>query len=105
MENLLEKLLKKAGVKDYRELTTQEKATYDNWSKVLSKEVNIDDIEEFIGNEVKKLYKELKEKTKKDKGREALYLTARIDNYEAILSIIKTPKAQKEAIKERIKKL
>ena len=53
MHSLLEKLLRKRGIKDYQDLDEPEKETFDNWNAQLSKEeLNLEDVKEFCKTQV-----------------------------------------------------
>jgi mRNA-degrading endonuclease HigB of HigAB toxin-antitoxin module len=48
MNNLIEKILNKAGIKDLKELDPEEKQTLDSWQAVLSKdELTLEDVKKF----------------------------------------------------------
>ena len=53
MTGLLAKLLDKWGIKDVKDLSAEEKATFDNYEKVLSKEtLTLEDMGNFLGQQL-----------------------------------------------------
>jgi len=53
MNNLIEKLLFKRGIKDLKELEPEEKQTFDNWQSILSKEeLSVEDIKQFCSSQI-----------------------------------------------------
>ena len=53
MQNKLSKLFAKRGIKDTSELTQEERAVYDNYAKVLSKdELTIEALRQFLNSQV-----------------------------------------------------
>ena len=105
MIGILKKYLDKIGVKDFTELTGEERATYDKWHEVLSKEITVETIREFIELQVVDLRKNLKSYVMDGKERQALLATARLENYEALLDIIDEPNRSKESLEQHIKSL
>lgn len=102
MKNLLATYLGKLGLKDYSELSAVEKATYKQWEDVLSKEVRIEDVAKFIQAQKKSLEKKLRDATREGESREALLYTARIDNYEAIITFIKEPLERRKSLEREL---
>ena len=105
MKDLLAKYLNKLGLSDYRELSQVERATYEEWERVLSKEVRIDDVSKFIKGQVDMLQKELMQAVKEGEDRDALQITAKIENYEAIVSFIDEPEQRRKALFQEIESL
>lgn len=104
-KGILKKYLEKLGVGSYVELEDDEKRTYDEWEEVLTAEVSLKTIEEFIADQLEVLYKDLRENTKKGEDRQALLATAKIENYEALQAVIAQPQQEREALTEHIKAL
>ncbi len=102
MENILNKFLKKVGVEDFSELTEMEKATYQEWEKILSQDVKINDVAKFLEAQINRLNKELRAAVTEAKDREALRITAKIENYEAIIIFIKEPLERRKALEEQL---
>lgn len=104
MHKLLEKLFKEKGIESRNDLNEMEKKTYDAWNERLMKDKpSIDDLEEFIEGEIKKLTEKVIEPDLSKE--EDLYLKARIADYKAILKIIERPTKDREQLKSHIKKL
>lgn len=101
-ENQLDKLLEKVGVTDISELSPIERATFDEWQKALNAEVNIEDVAKFIEYQVKRLNRELRLAVVEARDREALRITAKLDNYDALVFFIKEPLERKKAVSEEI---
>lgn len=95
---LLAKWLEKAKVEDYTQLTDQEKATYDQWHELLTRELNLDDLKTFLQRQITTLSKDLREAVEKGEDRRALRLVARLDNYEAIVDMLNEPNRAREVL-------
>lgn len=102
MENLLKKYLEKLGLADYSELSPQERATYEEWERILSHEVRIDDVAKFLESHVGRLNKELREAVTNGEDRDALKITARIENYETIIMFIKEPLERRKSLEQQL---
>lgn len=102
MKNLLAKYLEKLGLQDYSELSTVERQTYEEWERILSHEVRIEDVATFLEKQVARLHRELREATKEGEDRQALFKTARIENYEAIIAIIKEPNERRKELEREL---
>lgn len=102
MKNLLTELLKKLGVEDYSQLTEVEKATYNEWQQILSHEVRIENVAAFLETQVKRLQKELMKAVQEDEDRQALIITAKIENYEAIIMFIKEPLERRKSLEQQL---
>lgn len=103
--NILEKFLKHIGVESYSELTDQEKATFDSWSKILEKEVSLETLQDFCDTEVTRLSNDLLEAIRKDDRTNIIRLGAKIENYKAMSSLITSPKDNKEKFKKTLEAL
>lgn len=103
MDDILRDYLTKCGVNDVAELTELERHDFEEWRQVLSAKTSIADIISFVHSEIDILNKELREAVKKDESRSALLITARIENYEALLLVAEAPEKQKQHIIEFIK--
>lgn len=101
-ENLLLGFLKKIGVQDFSELREEEKNTYREWEKILSHEVRIEDVAKFLERQVKHLNGQLHDAIKEDEDRLALILTAKIENYEAIMVIINEPMERRKSLEQQL---
>lgn len=102
---LLSKWLEKLSVQDTTQLTDQEKATYDQWYALMTKELSLDDLKTFLQKQVKQLSKELRDAVEKGEDRRALRLVARLDNYEAIVAMLDEPDKAREVLIAQITSL
>lgn len=109
--SILNRLLEKKGLKSKEELTAQERAQFDNWSKILESELKVEDIERNIGYEVKRLTEEwLAEDSKNPFNflfhwKREVEIKARIKNYNIILNLISNKAKEKENLMKYIKSL
>lgn len=102
---LLKGWLDKQGIDDYTQLSEQEKATYDAWEAILTKELNLTTLKDFLVKQVLVLGKELRDAVEKGEDRRALRLVARIDNYEAIVAMLNEPDKSREVLIAQITSL
>ena len=104
MHQLIDKLFQKRGIKNINELDPEEKATFDGWNKVLSKdELTLEDVKEFCKSQVEIIegkWKDLEmEQTKKSEM--IPYHTV----YRTLLSVIDSPKVAREALEKQLEQL
>lgn len=102
MENLLTKFLKKVGVEDYSELSEVEKATYKEWEAILNKEIRIEDVAKYLETQISRLNKDLRNAVTSGNDREALKMTAKIENYEAIILFIREPLERRKSLEQEL---
>lgn len=102
MTDILKKYLEKLGLKDYSELTTAEKEVYKQWEEVLARDVRIEDVAEFLERQVKQLSRDLREAIKEGEDRQAILLTAKIENYETIILFIREPTEAKKRLEKEL---
>ena len=102
MQNLLVQFLKKLGVEDYSELTEVEKTTYQEWEQILGREVKIENVAEFLETQVKRLNKELRTAVLEGEDRKSLQITAKIENFEAIIMFIKEPTERRKSLEKQL---
>lgn len=103
---LLSKYVKdKLGVGDYTQLSGDEKKTYDAWEAILTKELKLDDLRNFLAKQQVTLGKELREAVEKGADRTALKIAARMENYEAIVAFIDEPNRSREVLIAQITNL
>jgi hypothetical protein len=58
---MLQALLEKLGIKNFNDLKSSEKATYQQWAIVLSKaDITIDDLKKFLPKELDRAHAELR---------------------------------------------
>lgn len=104
MENSLSQLLQKRGIKDYTELDPEERAQFDIWRKILSKdELTMSDFREFCEQQLTLIGLQFEdsalEQRKQDK------LVAQFAVYTAIKRAIDAPKLEKEQIEKYLRTL
>lgn len=95
---LLKKWLQKLNISNVTELSAQERQTYEQWESVLAKELKLDDLRAFLAKQTVTLSRELREAVKNGENRRALTITARLENYEAIVAFIDEPNRSREAL-------
>jgi len=115
MHKALTEYLEAIGVKDYTELTPEERATYEGWERILGgKDVKPETIIGHFKTELSKLHEELREVVvkgdrslfrKTEAERRAIYLAARIENYKTLIMLVDTPTKQASEIEKRLEQL
>jgi len=95
---LLKQWLANLEIKDYTELSEQEQQTYNEWEKVITKELTLDDLKSFLQKQQVALSKQLREAVVEGEERKALRIAARLDNYEAIVEMLAEPERSRETI-------
>ena len=95
----------KLNVDGYSDLTEDEKRTHDEWNAILTKEADIPHLVAFLQKQILVLGRDLREAVTKGNDRNALYITARVENYEAIVAILTEPDRNREALIARITNL
>lgn len=101
MHNLLNKLFAKRGIKDPRELSPEETATFENWDKILSKEeLTLEDVKQFCKTQVLVIEGKWADySTDNAKKAELLpYYTV----YKTLLNAIESPKVGREALEKQL---
>ena len=97
---LLQNWINKIGGRD--QLDAEEKATYDEYYEVLTKELNLEDITQFLKSEIYNLHSQLRQAVEAGEDRKALYISARIENYQVWSDYMEAPEREKEALIEHI---
>lgn len=95
----------KLNVGGYSNLTDDEKRTHDEWNAILTKEPNVQDLVAFLHKQVMVLGKDLRAAVQGGDERKALYIAARVENYEAIVAILTEPDRNREALIAQITNL
>ena len=100
----LKEYLEKRGVKEIQELSEDEKATFDKWNKILNtKEIEIKDLEQLLSELREKAIVEIADpdnSPKKDAKEKAM-----ITICDSLLSLIKSPKEEKEQLEKHLDSL
>ena len=102
MHNILLKLFEKKGIKDPRELSDEEKATFENWDKILSKEeLTLEDVKQFCQTQVLIIEGKWADYTTDHAKKAELlpYYTC----YSAILKAIDSPKVARIALEIQLR--
>ena len=97
MKGILQKLLARNGIESFDKLDEEEKSTYRNWDRILSKEeLTIDDLKFFLKTQVGIIEAKWKDYgTAREKKEELLpYYTV----YKALLDAIGAPQQEREAL-------
>lgn len=108
MHPLIEKIFLKKGIEDVTKLSADEKAIFDSWQATLSeREITPQVLESFLKEQKEFLWKELGKELQKDdySKRRCLFLRGRIINYDAILGLLRSSKADKESLEKYLKQL
>lgn len=104
MYHLLEKLLKKRGIKTLTELSEEESEDFDRWNKVLSEgEITVEKIIEFCKNQVNLIENQWKNMDNSQAKNERLILLHTV--YKTILEAITAPKVEKERLESYLQQL
>jgi len=105
MKQLLNQVLKFRGIESYTELTGEEKAEFDRWQEVFEKEVSLETVTGFIESQLPHLRKELVNSVKNSEDRKSFIVSAKIENYESILAIIRETDLAKERLEADLEAL
>ncbi len=104
MANILDKYLKKIGVKEVHELTQEEKPTYDDWAKSLSgKRITDRDTATFLLSKENDIITELISTSITDKR--DLYLKMQLDLIRQIQTFLRTPELEKKMTEYTLQEL
>ena len=90
MHSLINKLFAKRGIKSANELSPEEKADFDNWERILSKEeLTTNDIKDFCLSQVDMIESKWRDLTIENERKQELipYHTV----YKALLKVIDSP--------------
>ncbi len=102
--NILEKLLKHRGLKSVEDLDTEEKVTFENWRKILSKEeVTIKDFQEFCKVQISIIETKWKDlNIEQSKKAELIpYHTV----YKTLEQILNAPRSEREQLEAQLNQL
>ena len=96
---ILERLLKKRGIKDVSVLSNDEKADFDRWNKVLSEgEISVEKIKTFCQQQIKLIESQWKNLDNSERKNERLIVMHVV--YSAILEAIEAPKIERENLEK-----
>lgn len=102
--NPLKKYLEKLGVKEFSQLTEEEKETYRDWEETLEgRKITDKDVESFLlVQEQDVINKLIKENLS---TREDIFLKMKLDMIRSIRAFLNGPRVEKEALESNIQKL
>jgi len=104
MNSLIERLLKKRGIKNPTELKAEEKQTFDNWQYILNKEqLTTDDVVAFIKTQIgiiESKWKDLDVPTSKKADLIPYHVV-----YKTLLAAIESPNNAKKALEIQLNQL
>ena len=102
--SILDKFLKKKGIKDPSDLSEEEKATYEGWKKILSKEeLTTGDIREFCQTQIDMIENKWTD-LEKDNSKKAELIPYHTV-YRLLLSVINSPKVEREQLENQLEAL
>jgi membrane-associated HD superfamily phosphohydrolase len=102
--SILNKILEVRGLKRH-ELTEEEKIQFDEWEDVLRDELTVENMSNFLKQQIKRLQKELIESSKARDVDKSSYLSARIENYEVLVGFVDEPERTKERLEKHLEEL
>jgi hypothetical protein len=104
MHSLINKLLRKRGIEDPKDLSPEEKATFESWQLVLNKEeLTVDDIRKFCQGQIGVIEARWKDyDTPQIKKAEWIPIHT---VYKALLTAIDSPKAARESLEIQLNQL
>lgn len=104
MHPMITKLLGKRGIKDTLELSPEERKTFDDWQRILSKEeLGVDDIKNFLRNQISVIEKKWSD-LDKDQSKKA-ELIPYFMCYKTLLGAISSPMVAREALEQQLNQM
>ena len=105
MHLLLTKYLKRIGIKDIKDLSGEEKQTFEKWNQILSddEEVNVGKIERFCEAQMEIIETQWKNMDNQSLKNERLIIAHTI--YSTLLKVIRSPKIERITLEEYLTKL
>ena len=104
MHGLLSKLLQKRGIDNINDLDKEEKQTWNEWEKILSKEeLSIEDIKQFCNSQlgvIKGKWSNLDTDTDKKKDLIPYFVV-----YSTLLQAIDSPRSVRESLEKQLNQL
>ena len=99
----LSEILQKIGVKQYEDLTADEKATYHQMEETFKEEMTIERLKDYIDSELKNLLVEIANPD--NVFEKEFYLKARIRDLTALSFFIDSPKLAKDKLEAYLRKV
>lgn len=104
MHKLLTKLLKKRGIEDVTKLSSDEKADFDRFEKILSEgEITVDKIRKFCENQTSVIEKQWRDFGNDPRKNERLIVAHTI--YKTLLEAIEAPRSERERLEHYLTSL
>lgn len=101
---MLDKILEKIGIKSYEDLNEEEKKTYREWEKILSKgEITIEELKKFIINQITVL--ELQILNPDNSKEKDVFLKSQLRILRVLLGFIESPKKSREWLEGYLKSI
>lgn len=102
INNILQNFLKKNNVKEFSELTPEEKETYRHWDDILrGRKLTDEDVKTFLDTELEETIQKVI-KTKSD-SREDLFLKMKLEFIRSIKMFLATPELEKKVLENNLK--
>jgi len=102
--SILNKFLDKIGVKDYSELTSEEKTTYRSWEDALSgRKLTDKEIATFFETEIEEI--QVKLISARISSREDLFLKMKLEFIRSAKAFLATPLIEKQMVENEISNL
>lgn len=99
MNNILEKLFAKRGIKDVNELDLEEREQFETWNKILSKEeLTLEDVKQFCQTQCGIIENKWKDYDTPNTKKSELIPYHTI--YKTLLSVIQSPKVARENLEK-----
>jgi len=104
MINILDKILQKRGVKEFSELTQEEKDTYRDWDNILrGRKLTDEEVESFLKDEEEATVKLLIDQNLNE--RQDIFLKMKLDMVRKILHFLNGPELEKKTLENNLKQL
>lgn len=104
MHGILTKLLQKRGIESVNKLDKEEKQTFDNWEKILSKEeLTLEDVKNFCQSQIDVIEGKWKDLNVDNLKKAELipYHTV----YKTLLTAIQSPRSARESLENQLNQL
>jgi len=102
--SVLTKYLNKLGVKDFSELSSEEKETYRTWEETLSgRKITDEDVDNFFDMELNEVLIKLRDP--KVTGREDVFLKMKMEFIMKVKEFLKSPEIEKRMLEKNIENM
>lgn len=103
MHPLIEKLLRKRGIKDVTELTPDERATFAGWQSKLSGEMTVTKIADYCRGQLESIERQWMDMNNSTEKNQRLIIQH--TTYKALLSVISGPALEREGAEKHLESL